>query len=252
MVLYEPHLPRLFPHTALANVDQRPDTLRHGRAQQSAAHCKYVHRCKKALYDQNIGSLGNLPVWPAISGYDYRDRKIDLASCGLTALADKPRAQRIEAEHIFPAAMFGNFRACWRSPGDFPECAKSSGRTLSGRECCQRVDSVFESAHNDLFNLVPSVGEINGKRSNYNWGMISGEQRAFGTCNIEVDSSTRRVEPPENVMGDIARTMLYMSDTYVGYLSLEFLQPYTAQPYPPPGVSKAPRCIPQDQAIARS
>ncbi len=180
---------------------------------------------KKALYDQ-IYRDHRVTFY---CGCDYSaDRKIDLASCGLTALADKPRAQRIEAEHIFPAAMFGNFRACWRSPGDFPECAKSSGRTLSGRECCQRVDSVFESAHNDLFNLVPSVGEINGKRSNYNWGMISGEQRAFGTCNIEVHSSTRRVEPPENVMGDIARTMLYMSDTYRFNLSRQDRQLYTA------------------------
>ena len=40
------------------------------------------------------------------------DRKVDLASCGLEALAGIPRAQRIEAEHIFPAAQFGNFRPC--------------------------------------------------------------------------------------------------------------------------------------------
>ena len=36
------------------------------------------------------------------------DRQVDLASCGLETLADKPRTQRIEAEHIFPAAQFGN------------------------------------------------------------------------------------------------------------------------------------------------
>ena len=40
------------------------------------------------------------------------DRKVDLASCGLEALAGIPRAQRIEAEHIFPAAQFSNFRPC--------------------------------------------------------------------------------------------------------------------------------------------
>ncbi len=156
------------------------------------------------------------------------DRQIDLASCGLEALVGKPRAQRIEAEHIFPAAQFGNFRPCWRNPKDFPQCVKSSGKTVSGRECCQRVDPVFEAAHNDLMNLVPSVGEVNGKRSDYNWGMISGEKRAFGTCNIEVDSSIRRAEPPENVMGDIARTMFYMSDTYRFNLSRQDEQLYTA------------------------
>ncbi|MDG4594725.1 MAG: endonuclease [Candidatus Contendobacter sp.] len=56
-------------------------------------------------------------------------------------------------------------------------------RTLSGRACCQAVDPLFEAAHNDLFNLVPAVGEVNGKRSDFNWGMIPGEKRKFGTCN---------------------------------------------------------------------
>jgi deoxyribonuclease-1 len=156
------------------------------------------------------------------------DRQIDLASCGLTALADKPRARRIEAEHVFPAAMFGNFRPCWRSPGDFPECVKGSGKTVSGRECCQKVDPVFEAAHNDLFNLAPAVGEVNGKRSDFNWGMIPGEKREFGACDFEVDSSIRRVEPPETVMGDIARVMLYMADTYGFNLSRQDQQLYAA------------------------
>lgn len=156
------------------------------------------------------------------------DRQVDLASCGLEALADKPRAQRIEAEHIFPAAQFGNFRPCWRDPRSFPLCVKSDGSTLSGRQCCQQVDPVFEAAHNDLFNLVPAVGEVNGKRSDFNWGMIPGEKREFGNCNMEVDSSIRRVEPPESVQGDIARTMFYMADTYGFNLSRQDEQLFTA------------------------
>ena len=156
------------------------------------------------------------------------DRKVDLGSCGLEALADIPRAQRIEAEHIFPAAQFGNFRLCWRSPRDFPECVKSDGKTLSGRQCCERVDPVFKAAHNDLFNLVPAVGQVNGQRSDFNWGMIPGEKREFGNCNMEVDSSIRRVEPPESVMGDIARTMFYMADTYGFNLSRQDEQLFTA------------------------
>ena len=180
---------------------------------------------RKALYDQVY--FDHRVTFYCGCTYSA-DRKINLASCGLTTLASKPRAQRIEAEHIFPAAQFGNFRPCWRNPGDFPECVKSSGKTVSGRECCQRVDPIFEAAHNDLFNLVPSVGEVNGKRSNYNWGMISGEKREFGACNFEVDSSTRRVEPPEAIQGDIARTMFYMSDTYRFNLSRQDRQLYTA------------------------
>lgn len=156
------------------------------------------------------------------------DRRIDLASCGLQSLAGKPRAQRIEAEHIFPAAQFGNFRPCWRDPGAFPECVKSPGKTVSGRECCQKVDPVFEAAHNDLQNLVPAVGEVNGQRSDFGWGMIPGEKREFGRCDFEVDSSLRRVEPPEAIQGDIARIVFYMADTYGFNLSNQDRQLYTA------------------------
>ncbi len=131
-------------------------------------------------------------------GCDYDERRqVDLVSGDLEALADKARAQRLEAEPIFPAAQFGNFRACWRSPRDFPDCVKSDGKTLSGRQCCQQVDPVFNAAHNDLQNLVPAVGEINGQRRDYHWGMIPGEKRVYGACNVEVDASLRRVEPPQ-------------------------------------------------------
>ena len=180
---------------------------------------------KKALYDQVYPD--HRVTFYCGCRYDA-DRRIDLASCGLQALADKPRAQRIEAEHIFPAAQFGNFRPCWRSPGDFPACVKGSGKAVSGRECCQKVDPVFEAAHTDLMNLVPAVGEVNGQRSDFNWGMISGEPREFGGCNMEVDSSIRRVEPPETIMGDIARTMFYMADMYGFTLSRQDEQLYTA------------------------
>ena len=180
---------------------------------------------KKALYDQVYAD--HRVTFYCGCRYDA-DRRIDLASCGLESLADKPRAQRIEAEHIFPAAQFGNFRPCWRNPGDFPACVKGSGKAVSGRECCQQVDPVFEAAHNDLFNLVPAVGEVNGKRSDFNWGMIPGEKREFGSCNFEVDSSIRRVEPPETIMGDIARTMFYMADTYGFTLSRQDQQLFTA------------------------
>lgn len=83
-------------------------------------------------------------------GCDYdRDNRIDLNSCGLGSLVGNNRAERVEAEHVFPASQFGNFRQCWREPERFEECTKSNGKTLSGRACCERVDPVFEAAHND-------------------------------------------------------------------------------------------------------
>ncbi|MBK8327588.1 MAG: endonuclease [Moraxellaceae bacterium] len=43
---------------------------------------------------------------------------------------------------------------------------------MTGRQCCESQDPVFETAHNDLHNLFPAIGEVNGDRSNYNWGMV--------------------------------------------------------------------------------
>ncbi len=213
LILFPTLMSGLIPTTAIS----APSDLPHTASTFIAA--------KKVLYEQ-IYADHRITFY---CGCTYSaDRKIDLASCGLTALADKPRAQRIEAEHIFPAAQFGNFRPCWRNPKDFPECVKSSGRTVSGRECCQRIDPLFEAAHNDLFNLVPVVGEVNGRRSDFSWGMISGEKREFGSCNFEVDSSIRRVEPSETLQGDIARTMFYMADTYGFSLSRQDEQLFTA------------------------
>ena len=103
----------------------------------------------------------------------------------------------------------------------------SGGPRLSGRACCERVDPTFETAHNDLHNLVPAVGAINGQRSDFNWGMVSGGT-GFGACAIRIDPGTRRVQPPPAVRGDIARTMQYMSATYGFRLSRQDRQLYAA------------------------
>jgi deoxyribonuclease I len=157
--------------------------------------------------------------------YDTRGQ-VRLGSCGLQGVTD-PRARRVEAEHVFPAAQFGKIRQCWREPAAFPKCTSSSGRTLSGRECCERVDTVFATAFRDLHNLYPANGYINGQRSDYNWGMVSGGER-FGDCEIRIDASQRRVQPPTARRGEIARTMLYMRDTYRFRLSRQDVQLYAA------------------------
>ena len=170
------------------------------------------------------------------------DRQVDLTSCGVIPRKNADRAKRVEAEHVFPAHQFGNFRECWRAP------EKVCGEKMSGRKCCEKSDPVFVAAHNDLHNLFPAVGEVNGDRSNYNWGMIAGEKREYGQCNIEVDSSIRRAEPPEGVMGDIARTMFYMSDTYRFNLSRQDEQLYTAWSRMDPPDAWEDRAQPPDQS----
>lgn len=139
-----------------------------------------------------------------------KTRRVYLGSCGVKARKNERRAKQLEAEHVMPAYHMGQNRACWQQK----LCTNSKGEAYKGRKCCEKSDKVFKAAHNDLHNLYPAVGEINGDRSNYKFGMIADEKRAYGQCDFEVDKAAKRAEPPNNVKGNIARTYFYMSDTY--------------------------------------
>ena len=140
-------------------------------------------------------------------GFDKSRRKIDSSECGYKVQEDRIRGGRIEAEHVISASWLGKPRACWEARN----CKNSRGETVNGRDCCLATDDGFREAHNDLHNLQPTIGELNKHRSSYPFGEVRGEPRKYGRCDFEVD---RRVEPPPEVRGDIARTAFYMRDRY--------------------------------------
>jgi deoxyribonuclease-1 len=63
-----------------------------------------------------------------------------------------------------------------------------------------------------MHNLFPTVGEVNGDRSNFVFGEIDGEERKYGECDFEV--AERIAEPNKSIRGDIARSYFYMSHQY--------------------------------------
>ena len=97
-----------------------------------------------------------------------------------------------------PAYHFGHQRQCWQK---------------GGRKACKK-DPVFRRMEADLHNLVPAIGEVNGDRSNFKFGMIEGEKRNYGACDIEIDFNAKRAEPRPEVRGDIARIYFYMRKQY--------------------------------------
>ncbi len=135
-------------------------------------------------------------------GCDYhtKGKKLvpDWDSCGYTPRKNANRAARIEWEHVVPAWAFGHQLQCWQE---------------GGRKACKK-DPVFRQMEADLHNLVPAIGEVNGDRSNFSFAALAGEPRVYGQCDMEVDFKGRKVEPPENRQGDIARTYYYMRDQY--------------------------------------
>ena len=129
-------------------------------------------------------------------------------SCGYKPRKNKKRGETIEWEHIMPAYRFAFGLQCWNEK----ICVDKNGKSYKGRKCCEKVDKKFRIMQADMYNLVPSVGELNGDRSNYSYGIIEGEARVYGECDFEV--SGKKAEPKEDIRGDIARTYFYMEETY--------------------------------------
>lgn len=154
---------------------------------------------QKIFFDQAPSAQGELYCgckweWAGKSG-----GRIDPKSCGYETRAQQNRADRIEWEHIVPAWIFGHQRQCWQN---------------GGRKNCIADDPVFRAMEADLFNLYPSVGEVNGDRSNFQYGMVTGVGPQYGACSTRVDFKGRTAEPRNDVKGLLARSTFYMYDRY--------------------------------------
>lgn len=130
----------------------------------------------------------------------------DPASCGYEPRNEftkkgkiNARAKRIEWEHIVPAWEFGHQLQCWQN---------------GGRKNCRKVSEKFRKMEADINNLAPAIGEINADRSNFRFGMITGEPRKYGACDVEIDFKQRVIEPPPEARKRIAEAYFYMQRTY--------------------------------------
>lgn len=123
----------------------------------------------------------------------------DLKSCGYQVRKNASRANSIEWEHVVPAHTFGQQRACWRA---------------GGRKNCAANDPVFRQMEADMFNLVPAIGEVNGDRSNFRFGVLPAASGQHGRCPVKIDFQQRVVEPRSEIRGEIARINFYMYDRY--------------------------------------
>ncbi|WP_417801152.1 endonuclease [Tenacibaculum sp.] len=129
------------------------------------------------------------------------------------------RTVRIEWEHVMPAKFIGGHLPQWANRNSFSECRNKKGKYISRRDCAYDLNDNFRRAHDDLVNLVPAVGELNGDRSDLNFAEIDKEVRNYGQCDFEVDFERDVVEPSPNVRGDIARIYFYMINEYNARIS---------------------------------
>ncbi|GAA5213420.1 hypothetical protein GCM10025776_01970 [Corallincola platygyrae] len=123
-----------------------------------------------------------------------------LESCGYQVRKEQKRASRIEWEHVVPAWEYGHQKQCWQK---------------GGRKNCARNSDAFKAFEGDMHNLVPAIGEVNGNRSNYRFGMVTSSKHAsYGACPMKIDFKQRVAEPTVRARGWVARIYFYMSEKH--------------------------------------
>jgi deoxyribonuclease-1 len=147
-----------------------------------------------------------------------KTKKIDAKQCGYQPRNKGLRTERVEVEHIVPASRLGQGRDCWR--GAHSKCF------IRGRACCDKfgVDKIYRTMSTDLHNLAPVLGELNGDRKNYGFGIVPGEARKYGHCDFEVGGRVAEVD--FRIRGNVARAYLYMGLIYGIEFSKEELKMY--------------------------
>ncbi len=137
----------------------------------------------------------------------YRGKKPDLEACGYHIRKNEKRANRVELEHVVPVSKLAEDMDCWQDAG-----AKN---VRNKRSYCRRHSEKFRVRESNLINLVPAIGEVNGDRSNYDFGEIKGNiSPQYGACDIAIDFKKRVAEPHNAIKGDIARIYFLMDSTY--------------------------------------
>ena len=144
---------------------------------------------------------------------EFDAKKNVIPPAGFTTTKHKKRAKRIEWEHVVPAENFGRTFSEWRE--GHPQCVSSKGKSFKGRKCASKMNKEYRLMQSDMYNLFPAIGAVNAMRSNYNFVTRVDAKSGFGSCDMKIDN--RKAEPPIQARGRIARTYLYMDETYSRY-----------------------------------
>ena len=146
-------------------------------------------------------------------GAKFNAKKQVLPLKGFRTTKHIKRSKKIEWEHVVPAENFGRTFPEWRS-GD-SMCINRKGKSFKGRRCAEKTNLEYRYMQADMFNLYPAIGAVNALRSNYNFTMLPNKKSSFGICEMKINN--RKAEPPESARGRVARTYLYIQQTYSRY-----------------------------------
>ncbi|MCS5710870.1 endonuclease [Candidatus Berkiella aquae] len=143
------------------------------------------------------------------------------------------QSDSIQWMSIVPLKQLAKHYACYQQ-----KCLDKKGKIYQGIRCCQKQDSQFQRMMQDLHNIVPETRELKRLRQRYTFAEFNHEMK--DGCHLYIDKKHKIIEPAPSKRGLIARTYLYMKDTYPFVLTEQEIELYLKwhQQYP---VSEAER-----------
>lgn len=129
--------------------------------------------------------------------------------------------EKVQWMPIVPLKQLARDYACYQQ-----KCVNKKGKIFKGLRCCEQHDAQFQRMAKDLHNLVPETKQLKQQRARYRFAEFSHHSSTSHHCQLFIDKKHRRLEPPPSKRGIIARTYLYMKDTYSLTLTAEELALY--------------------------
>jgi len=134
-------------------------------------------------------------------------------------LLSSPFAEKVRWASLIPAHEFSNDLQCWHEPESFSECRNNDGGNfLSPQSCCRKVSEEYRIRESNLHNLIPVMAKIDKQRQNLSFSQVYNTESPYSACNLKLDPRARKIEPKDNLKGDIARIFFYFES--LGYIRL--------------------------------
>lgn len=125
---------------------------------------------------------------------------------------------KVQWMRIVPLKQMARSFSCYQQ-----KCINAKGQVKQGIACCQK-DPLFHKCRNDLHNFVPETRLLKQQREKYTFAEFAHEKTKG--CHFFVDKKNKHLEPAPRTRGMIARTYLYMKESYALRLSDDELQLY--------------------------
>lgn len=133
------------------------------------------------------------------------DGTVFVRSCDLCP----PIPTKVEWMDIVPNKRLAKDRVCY----SHPVCLDKKGHAFKGIRCCRQMDKNFAEMESDLYNIAPEEPMLNRFNKTNQVAQVEPIKGQF-VCDFRYDYHAKKIEPPTQSKGMVARTYLYYQSQY--------------------------------------